>query len=135
MQIDSHVHFLIYNAQEHIWVTDELSALKGKFVAQRPRTVNEGRRLRRLCCRRGVAARELFPLHRGCPGAFRSKRVMIGSNWPVCTVAGSFEAVLDAYLDGIRALSPADRAEILAGTSVRCYRLAMKPVHASRAST
>jgi predicted TIM-barrel fold metal-dependent hydrolase len=32
MQIDSHVHFLIYNAQEHIWVTDELSALKGSFL-------------------------------------------------------------------------------------------------------
>src|SRR4030095_2262045 len=32
MQIDSHVHFLIYNAQEHVWVTDELSALKGSFL-------------------------------------------------------------------------------------------------------
>ena len=32
MQIDSPVHFLIYNAQEHIWVTDELSALKGSFL-------------------------------------------------------------------------------------------------------
>ena len=124
MQIDSHVHFLIYNAQEHIWVTDELSALEGSFLPQRPRTVNEGRRLRRLCCRRGVAARGTFSLHRGCPGAFRSEASHDRFDLPVCTMAGRFEAVIGAYLDGIRALSPADRAEILAGTSVRCYRLA-----------
>ena len=124
MQIDSPVHFLIYNTHEPVWVTDELSALKGKFVAQRPRTVNEGRRLRRLCCRRGVAARGLFPCIEVALELFGPKRVMIGSIWPVCTMAGRFEAVIGAYLDGIRALSPADRAEILAGTSVRCYRLA-----------
>jgi predicted TIM-barrel fold metal-dependent hydrolase len=124
MQIDSHVHFLIYNAQEHIWVTDELSALEGSFLPQRPRTVNEGRRLRRLCCRRGVAARGLFPCIEVALELFGPKRVILGSISPVCTMAGRFEAVIGAYLDGIRALSPADRAEILAGTSVRCYRLA-----------
>ena len=32
MQIDSHVHFLIYNAHEHVWVTDQLSVLKGSFL-------------------------------------------------------------------------------------------------------
>ena len=32
MQIDAHVHFLVYNPREHIWVTDELGALKGTFL-------------------------------------------------------------------------------------------------------
>ncbi|HEX4987457.1 MAG TPA: hypothetical protein VFW91_01640, partial [Candidatus Binatia bacterium] len=82
MQIDSHVHFLIYNAQEHIWVTDELSALEGSFLPRRPRTVNEGRRLRRLCCRRGVAARGLFPCIEVALELFGPKGVMIGSIWP-----------------------------------------------------
>jgi L-fuconolactonase len=66
----------------------------------------------------------LFPCIEVALELFGPKRVMIGSIWPVCTMAGRFEAVIGAYLDGIRALSPADRAEILAGTSVRCYRLA-----------
>jgi L-fuconolactonase len=54
---------------------------------------------------------------------FGPKRLMIGSNWPVCTVGGEFKNIINAYLDGIRALSPQDQAEILGGTCVRCYRL------------
>src|SRR5262245_26018762 len=27
--IDAHVHFLVYNPREHVWVTEELGALKG----------------------------------------------------------------------------------------------------------
>jgi L-fuconolactonase len=48
---------------------------------------------------------------------------MLGSNWPVCTVGGKYDAVIHAYLDGIQALSPEEQAEILGGTCVRCYRL------------
>ena len=54
---------------------------------------------------------------------FGPKRLMLGSNWPVCTVGGEFNAVINAYLDGIRTLSPEEQAEILGGTCVRCYRL------------
>src|SRR5262245_50469311 len=32
MRIDAHVHFLVYNPGEHVWVTDELGALKGAFL-------------------------------------------------------------------------------------------------------
>jgi len=32
MRIDAHVHFLVCNPREHLWVTDELGALKGTFV-------------------------------------------------------------------------------------------------------
>jgi L-fuconolactonase len=54
---------------------------------------------------------------------FGPKRLMLGSNWPVCTVGGEFNAVINAYMDGIRVLSSDDQAEILGGTCVRCYRL------------
>jgi L-fuconolactonase len=54
---------------------------------------------------------------------FGPKRLMLGSNWPVCTIGGVFNAVINAYLDGIRVLSPEHQAEILGGTCVRCYRL------------
>jgi L-fuconolactonase len=54
---------------------------------------------------------------------FGPKRLMLGSNWPVCTVGGEFNAVISAYVDGIRALSPEDQAEILGDTCVRCYHL------------
>jgi L-fuconolactonase len=54
---------------------------------------------------------------------FGPKRLMLGSNWPVCTVGGEFNAVINANLDGIRTLSADDQAEILGGTCVRCYHL------------
>jgi L-fuconolactonase len=54
---------------------------------------------------------------------FGPGRLMLGSNWPVCTVGGEFSAVINTYFDGIRTFSPEDQAEILGGTCVRCYRL------------
>src|SRR5262245_2265723 len=32
MRIDAHVHFMVYDPREHVWVTDELSALKRNFL-------------------------------------------------------------------------------------------------------
>lgn len=32
MRIDSHVHFLVYQPEEHVWVTDRLSSLKSSFL-------------------------------------------------------------------------------------------------------
>src|SRR5215813_14744752 len=32
MRIDAHVHFMVYDPREHVWVTDELSALKRDFL-------------------------------------------------------------------------------------------------------
>jgi L-fuconolactonase len=54
---------------------------------------------------------------------FGPKRLMVGSNWPVCTVGGEFNAVVNAYRDGIGSLSQEEQAEILGGTCARCYRL------------
>ena len=48
---------------------------------------------------------------------------MLGSNWPVCIVGGEFNAVINAYLDGIRTLSAEEQTEILGGNCVRCYNL------------
>ena len=49
---------------------------------------------------------------------------MVGSNWPVCTVAGDYDAVLGVVLDRVRALSPGEQAQILGGTCAHFYRLA-----------
>jgi L-fuconolactonase len=50
---------------------------------------------------------------------------MFGSDWPVCTLAGSFEQVLSALLENLDALgvNEAARAQIFGGTAARFYRL------------
>ena len=54
---------------------------------------------------------------------FGPGRLMIGSNWPVCTVAGDYDAILDIVWDRVRTLSQGEQAQILGGTCTDFYRL------------
>lgn len=53
--------------------------------------------------------------------AFGADRVMIGSDWPVCTLAGEYKAVMDIVLDHTQQLSADEREAILGGNCVRFY--------------
>ncbi len=66
---------------------------------------------------------DLVPYVRRALGWFGAERLMFGSDWPVCLVAGSYGQVLDALLYALRGEADGARAEILGGTAVRCYRL------------
>jgi L-fuconolactonase len=55
--------------------------------------------------------------------AFGPDRVMIGSDWPVCTLAGSYERVMATASELIGDLSPAERQSITDGTARRVYRI------------
>ena len=59
---------------------------------------------------------------------FGPGRLMVGSNWPVCTVAGDYDAVLGIVLDRVRALSTVEQIQILGGTCASFYGLQL---HAS----
>ncbi len=55
--------------------------------------------------------------------AFGPSRVMFGSDWPVCLLAGSYEEVV-AAAEGLTAgLTDAERDEVFGGTAARVYRL------------
>ena len=59
--------------------------------------------------------------------AFGPERVMFATNWPVLEIGGTYEgwvAALNAILDDI-GLTPADRAQIFAGTACRAYGVAL----------
>lgn len=55
--------------------------------------------------------------------AFGPGRLMIGSDWPVCTVSASYEGTMALITSYIAALPPDDRAGILGGNCVRAYKL------------
>jgi L-fuconolactonase len=46
---------------------------------------------------------------------------MIGSDWPVCTLAGTYERVMSIVLDHIAGLPRADQDAILGGVATRYY--------------
>jgi len=54
---------------------------------------------------------------------FGPMRLMVGSNWPVCSVAGDYDAVLDIVLDRVRPLSQGEQVQILGGTCTSFYNI------------
>jgi L-fucono-1,5-lactonase len=55
--------------------------------------------------------------------AFGPGRVMFGSDWPVCLVAGSYERVLGVVADYAASLSKTERAALFGGNAARFYGL------------
>ena len=57
-------------------------------------------------------------------GAFGSGRVMVGSDWPVCTLSGDYASTMNLVVDYVQQFSPAERAAILGGNCARFYGMA-----------
>jgi len=55
--------------------------------------------------------------------AFGPERLMVGSDWPVCLVAGSYADVVGIAREFFSCLTPAEQAEVAGGTARRIYGL------------
>ncbi len=53
---------------------------------------------------------------------FGPERIMVGSDWPVCTLAGAYADVMAVAMARIETLSPRDRDAVLGGNAARFYR-------------
>jgi len=53
--------------------------------------------------------------------AFGLDRVMIGSDWPVCTLSGGYQSVLNIVIDYIKQFSNQEQTAILGGNCSRFY--------------
>jgi L-fuconolactonase len=62
---------------------------------------------------------DLRPYQEAVLKAFGPGRIMIGSNWPVCTVADGYPRAVGASLAPLDELSVDERAAILGGTCQR----------------
>jgi L-fucono-1,5-lactonase len=58
---------------------------------------------------------------------FSFDRVMFGSDWPVCLLAGSYEAMLGGLADALGQLSPAEEARAYGDNARRAYALFLTP--------
>jgi len=54
---------------------------------------------------------------------FGTKRLMVGSDWPVCTLAGRYETVLGVTADYLAQLSSPEQADIWHYNAERFYRI------------
>lgn len=55
--------------------------------------------------------------------SFGPDRLMYGSDWPVCEVAGTYGEVKDALVEALGPLSESDHSKIFGGTAARFYDL------------
>jgi L-fuconolactonase len=55
---------------------------------------------------------------------FGSDRIMFGSDWPVCLLAGSYSQVVQLIADYTKNLSPSDKQKIFGLNAVRFYGIA-----------
>ncbi len=54
---------------------------------------------------------------------FGPRRLMIGSDWPVCTLAAPYAQTMGIVTDYIKALSPHEQQMVLGGTARMAYRV------------
>jgi L-fuconolactonase len=59
--------------------------------------------------------------------AFSPRRLLFGSDWPVCTLAGAYADMLGIVTDFIARLSAAEQEAIMGGTCREFYRLDATP--------
>jgi L-fuconolactonase len=65
---------------------------------------------------------------------FGAERLMIGSDWPVCTVAADYARTIAVVTDYVAALSSADRDAVLGGNAQRFWDLKLAKEHRDRDS-
>jgi len=55
--------------------------------------------------------------------AFGAERLMIGSDWPVCTLAADYATTMGVVMDFVHDLKASEQASILGGNCARFYGL------------
>lgn len=60
-------------------------------------------------------------------GAFGPNRILIGSDWPVCTLAGSYQQVVSIVIQYLKKYTAVQQEAVLGGNAMKVYRLQIKP--------
>ncbi len=71
----------------------------------------------------GWQVQDLRPFVQHVYQAFGADRLMFGSDWPVCLLAGTWKEVLAAFTQALGALPVPTREKLLGGTASAFYRL------------
>ncbi len=74
---------------------------------------------------KGWSAADLRPFVEAAIEQFGHDRLMFGSDWPVCLMAGDYERVWNETLRVLEGLAPEARDAVLGGTAINVYGLAL----------
>jgi len=66
---------------------------------------------------------DFVPYMKAVLDAFGTDRIMLGSDWPVCRLAGEYEEVMAIALDFFSQLTEAEKTSVLSNNAIDCYQL------------
>lgn len=67
--------------------------------------------------------KDLLPYMEVVLNAFGADRIMLGSDWPVCRLAGEYDEVMKIVPEFIGSLSQRDQEKVLYQNAIDCYKL------------
>jgi L-fuconolactonase len=92
-------------------------------LARRPNAVCKLSGLTTEADHRAWTPADLRPYLEHALACFGPERCLVGSDWPVATLATSYERWFDVLLEFLSGVPPADREAILSGNAARVYGL------------
>jgi L-fuconolactonase len=66
---------------------------------------------------------DIYPYMKTVLGLFTQKRVMFGSDWPVCLVAGEYQTIKELVLDFISSYAPQAKEDIFGNNASHFYQV------------
>jgi L-fuconolactonase len=120
---------------EQVFILDHIAkpSIKDKTISPWKEDIKELARFRNVYCKlsgmvteanvKNWNQEELIPYLNTVFDAFGTNRLLIGSDWPVCSLAGSYRQIMQVVLDYIRPFPDQDKKKILGENAIKAYDL------------
>ncbi len=126
---------LVSRFPEQIFILDHIAKppVKDKKTSPWKEDIEKLARFGNVCCKlsgmvteanvKNWKQEEFIPYLNIVFDAFGTDRLMIGSDWPVCTLGGSYGQILQVVLDYISNFPEQDKKKILGENAIKAYKL------------
>lgn len=126
---------LVSQFPEQVFILDHIAkpSIKDKKISPWKEHIEKLARFRNVYCKlsgmvteanvKNWQQEELIPYLNIVFDAFGTNRLLIGSDWPVCRLAGSYKQIMQVVLDYIRTFPDQDKKKILGENAIKAYDL------------
>jgi len=126
---------LVSQFPEQVFILDHIAkpSIKDKKISPWKEHIEKLARFRNVYCKlsgmvteanvKNWQQEELIPYLNIVFDAFGTNRLLIGSDWPVCRLAGSYKQIMQVVLDYIISFPEQDKKNILGENAIKAYDL------------
>jgi len=126
---------LVSQFPDQVFILDHIAkpSIKDKKISPWKEHIEELARFRNVYCKlsgmvseanvKNWKQEEFNPYLNVVFDAFGTDRLLIGSDWPVCTLAGPYKQIMEVVIDYIRTFPDQDKKKILGENAIRAYDL------------